>query len=227
MKKRLQLLFTICVMLISLRSPANSQLSPELAPLRQFFVQQHIAESSRPSLTYVEQSVLPSPYDFLLTQPLMTIGIADYYQRTPMVCPPLYAISDAKNKIYGRAVIMVVDKNAQRDDALAADKIGESNVTELGLITINMTAVPAAVMEGVVNSQIPFGALLKKYNVKTRTEGRRYFKITCDATFSQLLDCPLNTTLYGRTNTLIGEDSNLWVAQVVEILTGVKKASKD
>lgn len=225
MKKRLQLLFTICVMLISLRSPATSQPSSDsaLAPLQQFFVQQHIPESARPSLTYIEQPALPSPYDFLLTQPLMTIGIADYYQRTPMVRPPLYAVSDAKNKTYSRAVIMVVDKNAQRDDALAADKISESNVAELGLITINMTAVSTAVMEGVVNSQVPFGTLLKKYNVKTRTEGRRYFKTTCDATFSQLLDCPLNTTLYGRTNTLIGEESNLWVAQVVEILTGIKK----
>jgi hypothetical protein len=227
MKKYFSLFFAISLMLISLRSPATSQLSPKLAPLQQFFVQQHIAESSCPSLTYIEQSVLPLPYDFLLTQPLMTIGIADYYQRTPMVRPPLYAVSDAKNKTYARAVIMVVDKNAQRDDALAADKIGESNVAELGLITINMTVVPATVMEGVVNNQVPFGALLKKYNVKTRTEGRRYFKITCDATFSQLLGCPLNTTLYGRTNTLIGEESNLWVAQVVEILTGVKKISKD
>lgn len=223
MKKLFPILFTVCVMLISSPTLATNWHQPELTPLQQFFINQHVAESSRPPLTYVNQNTLPQPYTILLTQPLMTVGIANYYQRTPMVRPPLYTINNVKDKIYARAIVMIIDNDGARDDAIAADKIGASTVVELGLININIAAIPTTMMEEVLHSQIPFGALLKKNNIKTRDQDRHYFKIACDNTLSALLNCTRDAPLYGRTNTLVNNDNGLWVAQVVEILTGIGK----
>ncbi len=150
----------------------------------------------------------------------MTHGVADYYQRTPKIRTPLYVINNPEKKSFHRAILMIVDNNKQRNDALAADKLGESTIVELGLITINPAALSPDVMNDIVNTQTPFGAVLMQHHIPMHSINRYYFKINCDATLAQYIQCTLDKTLYGRTNMLVRNDTQQWVAQVVEILTG-------
>lgn len=212
-----------CILLMNTATVAHAVTDwsqPELQPLRLFFTQEDIAAQSWPSLSYVEKIALPDPYQFLLTQPLMTQGIAQYYQRTPKVRTPLFVLHNTKNNTFYRAVIMIVDSKKNRDDALIADKIGDSTIVELGLIAMNFAALPQAVIDGVLHTQTPFGALLINHKIKTHAINRRYFKINCDLMLARYLQCAQGKTLYGRTNTLVRDDNQQWVAQVVEVLTG-------
>jgi len=207
----------ILLMTISTLAIANWA-APELQPLKQFFIQQNIATNTWPRLQYINKADLPYPYSFLLTQPLMTIGIAQYYQRTPKVRRPLYAINSTENQTYSRAILMIVDKDKSRNDALAADKLGQSTIAELGLITMNFTALPESIKNDVINTATPFGALLANNNIKVHDTNTHYFRMVCNPIMVQYLNCGLNTTLFGRTNTLVRNDTGQWVAQVVEIL---------
>ena len=221
-------------------TPALAQLANwndiALAPLLQFFKQEGIIWESRPlyhnqkgfiqqsliSLTYVNKADLPTPYDFLLTQQLMTLGIAKHYHRTPKMRTPLYVHYHPKQKIYTRAIIMIVDNNRSRNDALAADKTGEATIVELSLINMNFAALPSQVIDGVLHTKIPFGTLLAGHQIKTHNINTQYFKINCNAALDVYLNCSHRSTLYGRTNTLIRNDNGQWVAHVVEILTGAQ-----
>ena len=193
---------------------------PALAPLIEFFMQGHISAQSWPNLTYAKPGDLPAPYDFLLTQPLMTLGIAKHYQRQPKLRKPLYVINNSHEKVYSRAIIMIVDNDKHRDDALLADKKAETTIVELGLITMNFAALPPKVIDGVLHTQTPLGALLADNAIKTQSQNRRFFKIHCNNALAPFLNCAKHPVLYGRTNTLIRSDNGQWLARVVEILTG-------
>ena len=193
-----------------------------LAPLVQFLIQENIAQQSWPNLTYIKMEDLPAPYDFLLTQPLMTMGIAKFYQRTPKLRSPLYVIDNPSQKTYSRAIIMIVDNNKNRDNALAADKQGEATIAELGISNINFAALSPRAIDGVLHTQIPLGAILADNQISTRPSSVRYFKLNCNKVLDPYLNCAEHPVLYGRTNTLVRQDDGQWVARVVEILTGSK-----
>jgi hypothetical protein len=219
-----KLLFTFLIVhflpVMSIAAPITN--SEKLSPLFTFYQKENIAPDSQPPLKYVNKKDLPQPYQFLLTQPLMTMGIAQYYQRTPKVRTPLYVENNRNQKTYSRAIIMIVDNNKTRNNAILADKNNESSIVELGLITMNFSALPDSVVTGVLHSQIPFGALLVKNNIKTQDADMIFFSLTCTKDFSKLLNCPLGKVLYGRTNTLVRVDNGQWVAHVVEILSGIQ-----
>jgi hypothetical protein len=190
----------------------------ELEPLAQFFKHAHITKKDRPSLTEIAEYALPDPYRFLLTQPMMTLGIAHYYQATPKIRPPLYIIDNTQNHTYSRAITMIVDSDKMRDDALLADQESDSIIVVLGMITINRLALPSTVIDDIMNTQIPFGALLAKARIKINHTNRRYFSIPCHNALAKQLHIDKNSVLYGRTNTLVHEDNQQWIARVVEIL---------
>lgn len=218
-------------LLVTSTASANNRLSvwpkPELEPLRTFFTQQTIPQKDWPCLEYIDHARLPKPYDSLLEQPLLTIAISHYFQRTPKIRPPLYIVRNTQEKTYSRAIVMIIDKNKNRDDAFLADKIGESQITELGLITINFAALPSAVIEGVLEGQIPFGALLTKNSIKVHDADTHYFKIQCDATLSKYLQCTKDEILYGRINSLINDTDGRWIAKVVTILPMLKISNEE
>ncbi|HVV68219.1 MAG TPA: hypothetical protein VHE99_04165 [Gammaproteobacteria bacterium] len=193
---------------------------PALAPLKQFLIQENIAQHFWPALTEVKMVNLPEPYDFLLTQPLMTMGIAKFYQRTPKVRSPLYVIDNPSQKTYSRAILMIVDNNKSRDDALAADKLGEATVAELGISHINFAALTPRAIDSVLHTQIPLGAILADNQISTHPSNVRYFKLNCTKVLDPYLNCSQHPVLYGRTNTLVRDDNGQWVVRVVEILTG-------
>ncbi len=229
MKKIAEKMLLGCALLCNLgvitEAQANTPVNwsePALAPLRQFFIQEQVHQQFWPVLTYIDQDDLPGPYDFLLTQPLMTLGIAKYYQRSPKLRTPLYAIHNHQQKTYSRAIIMIVDNNKDRDDALAADQKTEATVTELGLITMNFAALPPEVIDGVLHTATPLGTLLVANKVITHSQDRHFFKIQCNHALNTFLNCNQRNVLHGRTNTLVRSDNGQWVARVVEILTGAQ-----
>lgn len=169
--------------------------------------------------TRVNQSMLPHPYNYLLTQPLMTKGIEKYYQRTAII-QKIYAKKNKRDNTYYRTIIMLLDHNKARNNARLAQKKKEVMVAELAFITINFNALPQKVIANILNTNIPLGKLLLTHHIKTSSINRSYFSIRCDAVLSSLTHCNLNSQLYGRTNTLIRMDNKQWIARVVEILPG-------
>ncbi len=195
----------------------------DLQPLRQFLVHQRIPKQEWPVLSPVTALQLPAPYDFLLTQPLMTVGITEYYQRTPKIRTPLYAIQENAQQTFARAIVMIIDRDSQRNNALIADPLGEAELVELGLIQMNLAVLSKPLVDNLRHSQVPFGALLVDYQMKTRPDRTHYFKVVGNA-LAPYLAHNNQVVLYGRANTLICEKSGQWLARTVEILTGIKES---
>jgi hypothetical protein len=167
----------------------------------------------------VNKDSLPVPYNYLLLQPLMTKGMETYYQRIPLI-RTLYAAKIPSDNTYFRAILMFVDKDKDRNNPQWAQKKNEILIVELAFITINFNELPTKLINDVLNTNIPFGTLLSNNQINVVSTDRSYFAIKCNPLLSSLTHCTLNSTLYGRKNTLINRDSKKWLARVVEILPG-------
>lgn len=206
-------LFFLCIALFVTQVTANNidRSTKELEPLYKYF---------KPELVYINETQLPKMQAEILTQPLLTPAIADYYQRTPKIRSPLKVDEDLQHKTFYRAIVMIVDNNKKRDDALEADRLNESMIVEMGLISIDFSALPKKVVEGVRGGQTPFGTLLLENKVDTHSINTRYFKVACDQQLAHDLKCETGQILYGRSNTIVRDDDHAHIAHVVEILTG-------
>ncbi|MBA2652194.1 MAG: hypothetical protein H0U73_08010 [Tatlockia sp.] len=160
--------------------------------------------------TKVNQANLPFPYDYLLTQPLMTKGIEKYYQCTAII-QTVYAKKNSTNNTFFRIILMLLKPNSKLKEK-------EAPVVELAFITMNFKELPQTIINDVLDTNIPFGKSLLKNHFKTRSRDRQYFSVSCDNVLSSLTHCTLNRKLYGRSNTLLRKDNNRWIARVVEIL---------
>lgn len=167
--------------------------------------------------TKINQANLPSPYNYLLTQPLMTKGIEKYYGRTAVI-KKVFAKLDQSDNTYHRSIIMLIDSNKKRNKANKAQIKNEALIVEFAYITMNFNELPKKITEEVLNTNIPFGTLLTKYDVHVLTKGRNYFTVKCNNTLASLVHCQASDMLYGRTNTIIRADNKKWLAHVVEIL---------
>ncbi len=165
----------------------------------------------------VSSSQLPSPFNVLLTQPLMTKAIEKYYDRAAIIKTIEAHLEQASN-IYHRSIIMLVDRNKERNKPEIAQTKNEAIVAELAFITINFDELPKKLVNDVLHTNIPFGKLLTQYQVQVLTQDRSYFKVRCSETLTTLISCPLNHPVYGRTNTIIRADNKKWLAHVIEIL---------
>ncbi len=170
-------------------------------------------------LSPLNQDKLPPPYDFLLTQPLMTIGLEKYYSCTPQI-QKIEAVKNEQENTYSRIIAMLVDSNKKRNDVNIARARKEEVVVELALITMNFNELPKEIITSVLNTNIPFGELLIENNLEVVSE-RHYFSVDCDAILFSDFHCSGNKKIYGRINTLIRKDNDRWVARVVEILPDV------
>jgi hypothetical protein len=168
----------------------------------------------------VNEATLPKPYDYLLTQNLMTPGIENYYQRTPIV-QTIHAVRDRKNNTYSRIIVMLIDKDLARNNAEIAQEKNQEVLVETAVVTMNFAELPEKVVSGVLTSKIPFGKLLVDNQVAIVNKDRAYFSIRCNKPLSALTHCTLNTRIYGRVNTIMRADTKQWLARIVEILPGV------
>ena len=87
---------------------------------------------------------------------------------------------------------------------------------------MNFDELPQKIKTDVLHTNIPFGKLLATHQLATLNKDRTYFSVNCDDVFAPLLHCILNSTLYGRTNTLVRADNKKWIAQVVEVLPKIQ-----
>ena len=172
--------------------------------------------------TRVDESALPKPYDYLLTQPLMTPGIETYYQRSAIV-QTIHAVRDQKNNTYSRIITMLLDKNLTRNNPTIAQEKNEEVMVETAVVIMNFKELPESVKAGVLKSNIPFGKLLVDNHVDIVNKDRAYFSIRCNKPLSALTQCNINTRIYGRVNKIMRADNNQWLARIVEILPGVSK----
>ncbi|CEK09378.1 hypothetical protein [Legionella hackeliae] len=177
------------------------------------------------SLTTIQQSQLPAPFDFLLTQPLMTVGLEQHYQRSGQI-KVIYKQEIARKGTYSRAILMLMDNDKNRNDVKKAEARHEVIAVELALIKMNFKALPKEVINGVLHSSIPFGKLLVMNGIKTTSSHRSYFKMTCNTQLAAFINCKLNSILYGRKNTLNRADNNQWLAHVLEILPAIQCTEK-
>lgn len=195
-------------------NPAPCWKDEALRPLIAFLKHRKLDASDWPQINYLGKHSLPSPYSFLLTQPLMTTAIRHYYQRTPQI-QTLYQLYDSKQSINSRAVIMYIDQDQNRDNALLAQQAGQALVTELGMIHINFSALTDRMIYEIEHSCKPFGALLLEFGIATQRVHNRYFQIA--NIFSDYLTAN-KKCLFGRSGTLLRTDNQHPLAHVVEIL---------
>ncbi len=169
----------------------------------------------------VSANMLPLPYDYLLKQPLMTIGIEKYYQRTPII-QTIYTSRNQHNDTYFRVIIMFIDRNKERNNAKRAQETKEEVPVELAFITINFDELSEQIIADILNTSIPFGKLLVTHHLQVSTRDRTYFSVNCNKVLASFVHCNFNSKLYGRTNTIVRTDNKKWIARVVEILPVAK-----
>ncbi|KTD25957.1 hypothetical protein [Legionella maceachernii] len=174
----------------------------------------------------VNKNELPSPYDFLLTQHLMTIGVEQYYHRTPEI-QSIHITKNPKANTYSRVVTLLIDRDRARNNVKIAQMKQDTLAVELAFITINFNALPQKVINAVLNTQVPFGKLLATNKIETLNINRHYFSAQCNEVIAKYISCNKNAVIYGRTNTIIRKKDKQWLAQVVEILSGAKCGDKD
>ncbi|KTC87018.1 hypothetical protein [Legionella brunensis] len=169
----------------------------------------------------IDETKLPKPFDFLLTQPLMTLGLEKYYQRSGKI-KIIHAHENKLDNTYSRSILMLMDGKKERNHVQFAEANHEEVAVEFARITMNFKVLPKKVIDGILNSDVPFGKLLATHQIKTYTTGREYFWVSCDAELASLIHCKLHSKLYGRKNILSQEDNKQWLAKVIEILPVVK-----
>lgn len=171
--------------------------------------------------TMLSKDSLISPYNYLLTQPLMTATLEKYYQRTSRI-KVITAFTNPHNNTYSRIIILYVDRNKKRNNVDLTQKKNEIIPVELAAININFEELPPKLITDIIHTNIPFGKLLTQHHLKVFSKDRRYFLVACNKMLASLIDCKLNKKLYGRTNVLVRADNKKWVAHVIEILSDEK-----
>jgi hypothetical protein len=173
----------------------------------------------------VSVNALPSPYDFLLTQPLMTLGMEHYYQRRPTI-QTIYALKNNKANTYFRLITLLIDSNKIRNNLNIAKTKKDAVVVGLASITMNFAALPETIKNAVLKTQQPFGELLARSKIDIIDADRRYFSLRCNAAIAKYIHCKEASILYGRSHTIVAKDNGQWLARVVEILSGLKCQEK-
>lgn len=167
----------------------------------------------------IAENTLPYPFKCLLTQPLMTKGLENFYQRTAII-QVITAINNPQEHTYSRMIVMNIDSDIARNKPDMAQKDHTQIPIEVALITMNLQQLPPSLIEKVMHSNIPFGRLLLQHKLKTISKSVNFYSLPCNHELAQLIHCPVNKTIYARTNTLYRTDNHQWIARVWEILPG-------
>ncbi|MBX9702944.1 MAG: hypothetical protein K2P53_01680 [Rickettsiales bacterium] len=174
---------------------------------------------------FIDKAQIKPPCDLLLTQPLLTLGIEEYYQRTSKI-KIIKAEFNNKKNIYSRSIIMIIDSNKNRNNVEAAIRKKEEVRVEFALIHINFKQIPKKMQDEIMYTNIPFGKLLVNNKIETTSTNRKYFYVYCNKDISKIIFCKKNNKIYGRINRIISKENNKWIANVTEILSGTKCKDK-
>lgn len=168
-------------------------------------------------LNPIARELLPAPFNHLLTPPLMTPGLEQFYSGTGRV-QLLYSTQNKEKKTYSRVILMFIDSKDSKAIQLPV---------ELAFITINLDALPVNLIDELLHTNTPFGNLLIQYHVKTLSRNRQFYSLVCNEKLSRMIDCQSGKAMYARTHTLINADNKQWLAQVLEILPGLATQHND
>ncbi|HCA89388.1 MAG: hypothetical protein CMF38_02225 [Legionellaceae bacterium] len=165
---------------------------------------------------HVAMGALPYPYDVLLTQPLMTQNLEDFYQSTCEM-KVLKTHFDKNQRLYARAITLNVAQNALRVQSLHPKK---ACTVQVAFIVMNVEQLSAQAWQDVMAENKPFGVILRDSGLKTISQNCLFYALIPTHSLSKLLQCSADKILYARAHTLVRQDNQQWLAQVVEILSG-------
>jgi len=95
---------------------------------------------------------------------------------------------------------------------------------EYGAIRIHLATLPPAARDQVQEARRPLGGVLIDHAVPHRSQPSAFFSLPGTGAIAEALDLVDTPILYGRCNTLIGDDGRC-IATVVEILPPVAEGS--
>ena len=158
------------------------------------------AGASAPATTLIDGALMPQPYRSLL------VNVGDM---TPTL--ERFHRCQLHLKVLGR----VHQGDEYRRQVLLLDP--QERAVEFGAIRIHLDVLLPAVQQLVLAGQRPLGGVLIENCVPHRSQPSAYFSIVGDERINRALGVARPCTLYGRCNTLIGDDGRP-IAEVVEIL---------
>ena len=91
---------------------------------------------------------------------------------------------------------------------------------EYGAIEIELGAFPEALRAEIVAARLPLGGLLNRHALRYRSEPRGFLRVSPCAWLTGLFHLAEPTTVYGRSNTLLGAEGEV-LARILEILRPV------
>ncbi len=153
----------------------------------------------------LKKSQLVEPYDYLLTQTLMTLGLERHYQQATAI----ETVSESYNhdtQRYARTIKMLVD---------------DQKVVEYARILVNTTNVPTTLIQNMLSTSIPFGKLLARERIEVTHANTQFFSGQAGFDFVHSFGCEAKIELFGRVNTLVNKKNGEWIAQIVEVLNSI------
>ena len=154
------------------------------------------------SFCWVDPESIPEPYRRLLAHDSdMTSTLANFHD-SEIGLEVLAEESDSTE--YCREVILL----SKRDE----------KPVEYGAIQIWLEAFPAKAREAITEGKQPLGGILNQMDRPYLSSPHGYFSIAAPEICHKRFECPKGATLYGRYNTLSGEDGHE-LASIIEILS--------
>ena len=177
----------------------SSQAPPRLRPLDEFY---EIRGTPMPPVEFIEPDELPEPYRWLLCH-----------------CE---SMTSRLERFFGGSLHIRVLQKRQFEEILARQVAlvldASEEPVEYGAIKINLTLFAPEVRRVVRESRLPFGTILRDFEIAFTSEPRAFFRIQADDIMKVALDLDGSVSLYGRCNVLTDVESGLPLAEVVEIL---------
>ncbi len=113
-----------------------------------------------------------------------------------------------ENQILTRSVLLIGEKS--------------NVVTEYGAIHIFLDKFTEEAQAYILDSKVPLGAILRKFNISFVSQPQTFFRIKAVHEISGLLKVPEGSWLYGRQNVLLDPMDNKPLAQIIEILPNLQ-----
>jgi chorismate-pyruvate lyase len=154
-----------------------------------------------PAIEIIDGAHVPEPYKALLVHQGDMTSRLEAFHASPMKLRVLNV--ERTSSTYRREVLLCA-----RDSGLPV---------EYGAIEINLDGFAEPLRSEVLEGRLPLGGLLNRAAFRYRSEPRGYLRIFPDPTLCRLFGIDAAPALYGRSNTLLGED-NVVLATIVEVL---------
>lgn len=167
-------------------------------PLTAFYHHQGLPE---PLLEQIDQELIPEPQQSLLVHDKDMTPTLESYHRDRIYISALH--SHRSDSLYYREVVLYLD----RDD----------RSVELGAICVDMTQLPEAAAEILLEERRPFGTILADFQIPHLSRPQAFLRMRPDSLTDHAFGAQPVEWLYGRRNRLLTPQGES-LAEIVEIL---------